>query len=76
MLKIKRMKAEKIIPILRIFDYEKAKEFYVDWLGSEIIFEHVFEPEMHIYMEVLRENITFHLSEHRGDGTPGTRVFL
>lgn len=70
------MKAEKVIPILRIFDYEKAKEFYVDWLGFEITFEHVFEPGMPIYMEVQRENITFHLSEHHGDGTPGTRVFL
>ncbi|MEI3789480.1 MULTISPECIES: glyoxalase superfamily protein [unclassified Chryseobacterium] len=27
------MKATRIIPILRIFDYQKAVEFYVDWLG-------------------------------------------
>jgi len=27
------MKAEKVIPVLRIFDYNKAIEFYIDWLG-------------------------------------------
>jgi catechol 2,3-dioxygenase-like lactoylglutathione lyase family enzyme len=31
------MKAEAVIPVLRMFDYQKAKEFYVDWLGFEIL---------------------------------------
>ena len=30
------MKVEKTIPVIRIFDYKKAVEFYVDWLGFEI----------------------------------------
>lgn len=34
------MKVEKAIPILRIFDYKKAIEFYVDWLGFKIVWEH------------------------------------
>ena len=64
------------IPILRIFDYQKAIEFYVDWLGFKITFEHVFEEGMPKYIEVVREGLTIHLSEHHGDSTPGTRVFL
>lgn len=68
------MKADRIIPVLRIFDYQKAKEFYVDWLGFEIVWEHYFDENTPVYMEVKRENIIFHLSEHHGDGTPGTRV--
>ena len=64
------------IPILRIFDYQKAIEFYVDWLGFEITFEHVFEEGMPKYIEIVREGLTIHLSEHHGDSTPGTRVFL
>ncbi|MBB6330739.1 catechol 2,3-dioxygenase-like lactoylglutathione lyase family enzyme [Chryseobacterium sediminis] len=68
------MKAERIIPILRIFDYQKTKEFYVDWLGFEIVWEHYFDENTPVYMEVKRENIIFHLSEHHGDGTPGTRI--
>jgi len=33
-------------PILRSFDERRAKRFYVDFLGFEIVFEHRFEPEL------------------------------
>jgi hypothetical protein len=29
-----------VVPIFRIFDYKKATEFYVDWLGFKIDWEH------------------------------------
>ena len=32
------------IPILRSFDEATAKEFYVEFLGFKIDFEHRFEP--------------------------------
>ncbi|KMQ64732.1 bleomycin resistance protein [Chryseobacterium angstadtii] len=70
------MKAEKIIPVLRIFDYQKAVEFYVDWLGFEVMWEHYFHENAPAYMEVKKGNMVFHLSEHHGDGTPGSRVFI
>ncbi|MDR4951086.1 glyoxalase superfamily protein [Chryseobacterium sp. ES2] len=70
------MKADRIIPVLRIFDYRKTKEFYVDWLGFEIVWEHYFDENTPVYMEVKKENIIFHLSEHHGDGTPGTKVSI
>lgn len=70
------MKAEQVIPILRIFDYQKTIEFYVDWLGFEIVSEHRFEENTPVYMEVKKENIIFHLSEHHGDATPGSSVFI
>lgn len=38
------------IPILRIFDVPKAKEFYIDWLGFEICSEHQFEPGTPYYI--------------------------
>ena len=66
----------KVIPVLRIFDYNKAVEFYVDWLGFTIEQEHEFEPGTPKYFEVKRDDIVFHLSEHHGDGTPGTHVFI
>jgi Glyoxalase superfamily protein len=28
------------------------------------------------YIEIVREGVTIHLSEHHGDSTPGTRVFF
>ena len=70
------MTTEKIIPILRIFDLEKAKEFYVGWLGFHINWEHRFDENAPLYLEIERDGLTIHLSEHHGDGTPGTNVFV
>lgn len=67
---------EKVIPVLRIFDYNKAIEFYIDWLGFKIVWEHRFEENAPIYMEVEKDGITLHLSEHHGDGSPNTHVFI
>ena len=64
------------VPILRIFDVAKAKEFYIDWLGFKIDFEHQFEPGMPYYFGISRDKIQLHLSEHHGDATPGSRVFI
>jgi ribosomal-protein-alanine N-acetyltransferase len=67
---------DRVIPILRIFDADKAKRFYVDYLGMSVDFEHRFEPELPLYMGVSRGNLALHLSEHHGDGTPGTVVYV
>jgi len=32
------------IPIIRIFDEAKAKEFYLEFLGMSLDWEHRFEP--------------------------------
>ncbi len=63
-------------PILRIFDVIKAKEFYVDFLGFGIDWEHQFEKEFPIYMQVSRGGLIFHLSQHHGDCCPGAAVFV
>ena len=62
------------IPILRIFDEAKAREFYVDFLGFEIDWEHRFEPGTPLYMQVSRGECVLHLSEHHGDSTPGSAI--
>ena len=64
------------IPIMRIFDEEKAKEFYLGFLGMSLDWEHRFEADSPIYMQVSRDNLVFHLSEHSGDCTPGSKVFV
>ncbi|RYE32039.1 MAG: VOC family protein, partial [Hyphomicrobiales bacterium] len=40
------------IPILRIFDEAKAKEFYLDFLGFTMDWDHRFGPNMPLYMQV------------------------
>jgi catechol 2,3-dioxygenase-like lactoylglutathione lyase family enzyme len=63
-----------VIPILRSFDEAKAREFYVDWLGFRVDWEHRFEPALPLYMQVSRGDCILHLSEHHGDATPGSAV--
>ncbi|MXV50633.1 VOC family protein [Pedobacter sp. HMF7647] len=63
------------IPILRMFDYEKAIEFYVGWLEFKIDWEDKKENTP-IYMQISKGEIILNLSEHHGDSTPGSRVFI
>ena len=62
------------IPTFRSFDEAKAREFYVDWLGFKVDWEHRFTPTSPLYMQVSRAGIVFHISEHHGDGSPGAHV--
>src|SRR5581483_7241728 len=62
------------VPILRIFDEAKARAHYIDYLGFKVDFEHRFEPGTPIYLGLSRGDCRLHLSEHHGDGTPGTFV--
>lgn len=64
------------VPILRIFDVEKAKEFYVGFLGFTVDWEHRFEDGAPVYMQVSRGALVLHLSEHHGDACPGSTVFV
>lgn len=64
----------RVVPILRIFDETKAREFYVGWLGFTVDWEHRFDAGAPLYMQVSREGLVLHLSEHHGDCTPGARV--
>jgi uncharacterized glyoxalase superfamily protein PhnB len=70
------MKINKTIPILRIFDVDKAMEFYIEWLGFKEDWKHQFEADTPFYIQISKENLTIHLSEHHGDGTPGSRIFI
>src|SRR5687768_17712561 len=64
------------IPILRIFDAAKAREFYTDFLGFQLDWEHRFDDAAPLYMQVSRAGFVLHLSEHHGDCCPGSTVFV
>jgi uncharacterized glyoxalase superfamily protein PhnB len=64
------------IPILRIFHVEKAKEFYIGFLGFQVDWEHRFDDNAPLYMQVSRAGCVLHLSEHHGDSCPGSTIFL
>lgn len=62
------------VAIFRSFDEAKAREFYLDFLGFDIVFEHRFDPDAPLYMGVARDGFELHLSEHFGDATPGSAM--
>lgn len=63
-----------IIPILRIFDLNKAKQFYIDFLGFTYDWDHQFEENMPIYCQISLHHTIIHLSEHHGDASPGAAL--
>ncbi len=70
------MHLQAAIPILRIFSVEKARDFYLDFLGFTWDWEHRFEAGFPLYAQVHRDDLVLHLSEHHGDATPGSAVFV
>jgi catechol 2,3-dioxygenase-like lactoylglutathione lyase family enzyme len=64
------------VPVLRIFDLARAKEFYVGFLGFTVDWEHRFDERAPLYMQISRGGLVLHLSEHHGDGCPGAVVFV
>lgn len=64
------------VPILRSYNEAVARQFYCEYLGFEVIFEHRFAPDLPLYLRVGRGDIELDLSEHHGDGTPGSVVWI
>ena len=70
------MQISSAIPIIRIFSEEKAKAFYLEFLGFTLEWEHRFEIDFPLYAQIKRSDLTLHLSEHHGDATPGSAIFV
>ncbi len=64
------------VPVLRSHDEALARGFYVQWLGFEVEWEHRFEPGLPLYCRLRRGDAALDLSEHHGDGTPGTVAWI
>jgi hypothetical protein len=67
------------IPILRIFDADKAREFYIDFLGFKFdwISAADWKPrERPLYTQISRGSVLLHLSEHHGDASPGANAYV
>lgn len=61
-------------PIFRSFDEEKARAFYLDYLGFSVDWEHRFHEGAPLYMQIRLGEAVLHLSEHHGDATPGSAI--
>ncbi|UUP16116.1 glyoxalase superfamily protein [Nitratireductor thuwali] len=67
---------QQAIPIIRIFDVAKAREFYQAFLGFSVDWEHRFGDNFPLYQQVSRSGLKLHLSEHAGDASPGCNMIV
>ena len=65
---------QSVVPILRIFSIEKAREFYIDFLGFTWDWEHRFDDNAPLFAQISRTGLVLHLSEHHGDASPGAHI--
>lgn len=63
-----------ITPIFRIFDIEKAKLFYLGFLGFKLDWEHRYEENRPLYLQISLQDAVIHLSEHHDDASPGGAI--
>ncbi|RXZ80678.1 VOC family protein [Paenibacillaceae bacterium] len=63
-----------VIPILRIFDIQLAKAFYLDYLFFKLDWTHQFDNNAPLYVQISWGSCVIHLSEHHGDCTPGAAL--
>ncbi len=68
------MELKSVIPVIRIFDLDKALDFYRDYLGFGVDWEHRFEKDFPVYLQISRNDCLIHLTEHHGDATPGSAI--
>lgn len=62
------------VPIFRSFDEKSARDFYIDYLGFQVEWEHRFHEGAPLYMQLRLGDAVLHVSEHHGDATPGSAV--
>jgi catechol 2,3-dioxygenase-like lactoylglutathione lyase family enzyme len=67
---------QRVMPTLRMTDYARSKQFYVDALGFQVDWEHRFEPGFPVFAQVSRDGMAFFLTEHTGDCSVGGLVHL
>jgi uncharacterized glyoxalase superfamily protein PhnB len=63
-----------VVPVLRMFDVPKALEFYDGFLGFKEDWQHKFEGVAPVYMQMSRDGVAIHLTQHHGDACPGAQV--
>ena len=67
------------VPMMRIFDAQKAREFYIDFLG--FTFDWIDEADWKpgpqpLHTQISRGALVLHLTEHHGDASPGANVYV
>ena len=65
---------QRVVPALRITDYERSKAYYVETLGFAVAWEHRFKPTFPVFMSLGRDGMQLYLTQHSGDCQVGGLV--
>jgi hypothetical protein len=66
----------RLVPVVRVFDFPRAKRVYLDFLGFTIDGEEQADREGPRRMEISSGGMVLHLSSHHGEGTPGAKLYI
>ena len=69
------MSREQAVPILRVADAQRAADWY-EQLGFVLSSTHRFAEGLPAFATIERGGVTLFLSEHPGDASPDTLVYL
>ena len=70
------MQVQTVIPQLRITNVQLSLEFYVKGLGFEVDWQHQFESDFPLFMQLSRSGQTIFLTEHAEDCQVGGAVYF
>ena len=59
------------IPVMQVFDFERARAFYIDYLGFDVEWAHRYDPEAPLYVQIARGAMRLHLTEELGQSASG-----
>lgn len=63
------------IPVFKISSERLAREHYVDCLGFTI--DWIYQQRNHpVYLQIRKDKLVLHLTEHEGDAEPGAVVMV
>lgn len=64
----------RVMPTLRMTDYVRSKQFYVEGLGFQVDWEHRFRPGFPVFAQVSRDGLAFGRSLAPSGGSPGASL--
>jgi catechol 2,3-dioxygenase-like lactoylglutathione lyase family enzyme len=67
---------QRVFPQLRMTNWERSQQFYVNGLGFRVDWEHRFEPGFPVFAQLTRDGLSFFLTEHTGDCQVGGAAYF
>ena len=70
------MMSQRVFPQLRMTNWKRSHQFYVEGLGFTVDWEHRFEPGFPVFTQLTRDGLSLFLSEHAGDCQVGGAAYF